>query len=172
MQIRTWEMHHTAEYGIAAHWKYKLGLTGQGSLEERLSWVRQILEDQKESDRCYRLGAYHQVPDFSQDTVFVFTPNGDVISLPVGSTVIDFAYAIHSAVGNRTIGAKVDKRIVPLDYQIQNGQIIEILTTKEMGRGPSRDWLKIVKTSEARNKIRQWFKKNAGRKIFRKAGQK
>ena len=158
VQIRTWEMHHTAEYGIAAHWKYKLGLTGQGSLEERLSWVRQILEDQKESDDATDLVRTIK-SDLSQDTVFVFTPNGDVISLPVGSTVIDFAYAIHSAVGNRMIGAKVDKRIVPLDYQIQNGQIIEILTTKEMGRGPSRDWLKIVKTSEARNKIRQWFKK-------------
>lgn len=144
-----------AEYGIAAHWKYKLGITKRaGSLDQRLSWVRKVLDSDDATDLVYSIKS-----DLSQDTVFVFTPNGDVISLPVGSTVIDFAYAIHSAVGNRMIGAKVDKRIVPLDYKVQNGQIVEIMTTKEIGKGPSRDWLKIVKTSEARNKIRQWFKK-------------
>ncbi len=159
VQIRTWEMHHMAEYGIAAHWKYKLGITKRaGSLDQRLSWVRKVLDNEKDSDDATDL-VYTIKSDLSQDTVFVFTPNGDVISLPVGSTVIDFAYAIHSAVGNRMIGAKVDKRIVPLDYRVQNGQIVEIMTTKEIGKGPSRDWLKIVKTSEARNKIRQWFKK-------------
>lgn len=159
VQIRTWEMHHMAEYGIAAHWKYKLGMNDQQrSMEDRLKWVRQMLENQKDNDDATDLVRTIK-SDLSQETVFVFTPNGDVISLPAGSTVIDFAYAIHSAVGNRMVGAKVDKRIVPLDYAVQNGQIVEILTTKEMGKGPSRDWLGLVKTSEARNKIRQWFKK-------------
>ncbi len=159
VQIRTWEMHHTAEYGIAAHWKYKLGLGAKGadSLEQRLAWIRQMLENQKDNEDATDLVRTIK-SDLAPDEVFVFTPKGDVISLPSGSTVIDYAYAIHSAVGNRMIGAKVDKRIVPLDYKVKTGEIIEILTSKET-RGPSRDWLKIVKTSEARNKIRAWFKK-------------
>ena len=158
VQIRTWEMHHTAEYGIAAHWKYKLGISRGDSLEQRLSWIRQMLENQKESG--YATDIVRTIKsDLAPEEVFVFTPKGEVINLPSGSTVIDFAYAIHSAVGNRMVGAKVDKKIVPIDYKVKTGEIIEILTTKEVGRGPSRDWLKIVKTSEARNKIRQWFKR-------------
>lgn len=158
VQIRTWEMHHTAEYGIAAHWKYKLGISRGDSLEQRLSWIRQMLENQKESGDATDLVRTIK-SDLAPEEVFVFTPKGEVINLPSGSTVIDFAYAIHSAVGNRMVGAKVDKKIVPIDYKVKTGEIIEILTTKEVGRGPSRDWLKIVKTSEARNKIRQWFKR-------------
>ena len=158
VQIRTWDMHHTAEYGIAAHWKYKLGISRGDSLEQRLSWIRQMLENQKESGDATDLVRTIK-SDLAPEEVFVFTPKGEVINLPSGSTVIDFAYAIHSAVGNRMVGAKVDKKIVPIDYKVKTGEIIEILTTKEVGRGPSRDWLKIVKTSEARNKIRQWFKR-------------
>lgn len=158
VQIRTWEMHYTAEYGIAAHWKYKLGMTRSSSLDERLVWIRQMLENQKENEDATDIVRAIK-SDLAPEEVFVFTPKGQVISLPAGSTVIDFAYAIHSAVGNRMVGAKVDKRIVPIDYKVKTGEIIEILTTKEVGHGPSRDWLKIVKTSEARNKIRQWFKK-------------
>ncbi|HEX3039397.1 MAG TPA: bifunctional (p)ppGpp synthetase/guanosine-3',5'-bis(diphosphate) 3'-pyrophosphohydrolase [Caproiciproducens sp.] len=159
VQIRTWEMHHTAEYGIAAHWKYKLGLNGAkgDSLEQRLAWIRQMLENQKDNEDATDLVRTIK-SDLAPDEVFVFTPKGDVISLPSGSTVIDYAYAIHSAVGNRMTGAKVDKRIVPIDYRVKTGEIIEIITSKET-HGPSRDWLKIVKTSEARNKIRAWFKK-------------
>lgn len=158
VQIRTWEMHHTAEYGIAAHWKYKLGLTKSDSFEQRLMWVRQMLENQQDTVDSTELVRTIKT-DLAPEEVFVFTPKGDVISLPIGSTVIDFAYAIHSAVGNRMIGAKVDGRIVPIDYKVKTGEIIDVLTTKEENHGPSRDWLKIVKTSEARNKIRQWFKK-------------
>ncbi len=158
VQIRTWEMHHTAEYGIAAHWKYKLGLTKGDTLENRLVWIRQMLENQKDNEDATDLVRTIK-SDLAPEEVFVFTPKGEVISLPSGSTVIDFAYAIHSAVGNRMIGAKVDKRIVPIDYKVKTGEIVEILTTKEPDHGPSRDWLNIVKTSEARNKIRQWFKK-------------
>ena len=162
VQIRTWEMHHTAEYGIAAHWKYKLGMSSKDSdnaaLDDRLAWIRQMLENQAESEDVTDL--VHSIKsDLIPEEVFVFTPRGDVINLPLGSTVIDFAYAIHSAVGNRMIGAKVDKRIVPLDYKVKTGEIIEILTTKEAGKGPNRDWLTLVRTSEARNKIRAWFKK-------------
>ena len=158
VQIRTWEMHHTAEYGIAAHWKYKLGLSSKGEdqFEKRLSWIRQMLDNEKDSEDATDLVRMIK-SDLVPEEVFVFTPRGDVINLPAGSTVIDFAYAIHSAVGNRMIGAKVDKRIVPLDYRVKTGEIVEVLTSKE-ARGPSRDWLKIVKTSEARNKIRTWFK--------------
>ena len=162
VQIRTWEMHHTAEYGIAAHWKYKLGMSARdadnAALDDRLAWIRQMLENQAESEDVTDL--VHSIKsDLIPEEVFVFTPTGDVINLPLGSTVIDFAYAIHSEVGNRMIGAKVDKRIVPLDYKVKTGEIIEILTTKEAGRGPNRDWLTLVRTSEARNKIRAWFKK-------------
>ena len=158
VQIRTWEMHHTAEYGIAAHWKYKLGLTKSDSFEQRLMWVRQMLENQQDTVDSTELVRTIKT-DLAPEEVFVFTPKGDVISLPIGSTVIDFAYAIHSAVGNRMIGAKVDGRIVPIDYKVKTGEIIEILTTKEAGKGPNRDWLTLVRTSEARNKIRAWFKK-------------
>ena len=162
VQIRTWEMHHTAEYGIAAHWKYKLGMSAKESdsaaLDDRLAWIRQMLENQAESEDVTDL--VHSIKsDLIPEEVFVFTPRGDVINLPLGSTVIDFAYAIHSEVGNRMIGAKVDKRIVPLDYKVKTGEIIEVLTTKEAGKGPNRDWLTLVRTSEARNKIRAWFKK-------------
>ena len=159
VQIRTWEMHHTAEYGIAAHWKYKEGVANKDNRsDERLAWIRQLLESQKESDDVEEIVRTIK-SDLAPEEVFVVSPKGDVISLPVGSTVIDFAYAIHSAVGNRMIGAKVDGRIVPIDYQVKTGEIVEILTTSQQGHGPSRDWLKIVKTSEARSKIRSWFKK-------------
>ena len=159
VQIRTWEMHYTAEYGIAAHWKYKLGMgSGRGdSMDERLAWVRQMLEEQKETGDATEIIRTIK-SDLAPEEVFVFTPKGKVISLPVGSTVIDFAYAIHSAVGNRMVGAKVNNRIVPIDHKVQTGEIIEIITGPE-NRGPSRDWLNIVKTSEAKNKIRNWFKK-------------
>ena len=156
VQIRTWEMHHTAEYGIAAHWKYKLGLSKKDSLEEKVAWIRKMLENQADDDATDILRNIKT--DLASDDVFVFTPKGDVIDLPLGSTVIDVAYAIHSAVGNRMTGAKVDGKIVPIDYKIKTGEIVEIITKKE-GGAPNRDWLKIVKTSEARSKIRQWFKR-------------
>ena len=158
VQIRTWDMHHTAEYGIAAHWKYKLGMSGKAKFEERLSWIRQLLVSQKESDDVEDIVNTIK-SDFVPDEVFAFTPKGDVISLPMGSCIIDFAYAIHSGVGNRMIGAKVDGRIKPLDHKINNGEIIEILTTSAQGKGPNRDWLKIARTTSAKQKIRQWFKK-------------
>ena len=157
VQIRTWDMHYTAEYGIAAHWKYKLGIQRKDKLEDRLAWIRQFIESQKDVDDVEDIVRSIKT-DLSSDDVFVFTPRGDVLTLPVGSTVIDFAYAIHSAVGNRMIGAKVDGRIVPLDYQVKTGEIVEVLTGPK-GKGPSRDWLSIVKTGEARNKIRSWYKK-------------
>ncbi|MBQ9082804.1 MAG: bifunctional (p)ppGpp synthetase/guanosine-3',5'-bis(diphosphate) 3'-pyrophosphohydrolase, partial [Clostridia bacterium] len=160
VQIRTWDMHHTAEYGIAAHWKYKLGMKDgkQDALEDRVAWIRRLLENQSEDGDATELISSIKT-DIAPEEVFVFTPKGDVIRLPMGATVIDFAYAIHSAVGNRMVGAKVGNRIVPIDYQVKIGDVIEILTTKEAGQGPSRDWLNIVKTSEAKTKIRQWFKK-------------
>ena len=158
VQIRTWDMHKTAEFGIAAHWKYKLGLKGKQSIEERLAWVRQLLETQKEADDVKDIVRTIK-SDFVPEEVFVFTPKGDVIDLPSGATVIDFAYAIHSAVGTKMVGAKVGGRIVPLDYKVQTGDIVEILTSSQPGKGPSRDWLNIVKTSSARTKIRAWFKK-------------
>ena len=147
-----------AEYGIAAHWKYKAGITGSGDkLDERLAWVRQLLESQRSSADATDLLSDIK-SDLLPEEVFAFTPRGDVINLPAGATTIDFAYAIHSAVGNRMIGAKVNNRIVPIDHKVQTGEIIEIITGPE-NRGPSRDWLNIVKTSEAKNKIRNWFKK-------------
>ena len=159
VQIRTRDMDRQAEYGIAAHWKYKAGLTSGGSdkLDERLAWVRQLLESQRSSADATDLLSDIK-SDLLPEEVFAFTPRGDVINLPAGATVIDFAYAIHSAVGNRMIGAKVNNRIVPIDHQVVTGEIIEIITGPE-NRGPSRDWLNIVKTSEAKNKIRNWFKK-------------
>lgn len=158
IQIRTWAMHYTAEYGIAAHWKYKEGIKGKDKLEDRLAWVRQMLEAQKESEGAEDI-IKNIKTDLTPEEIYVFTPKGDVKCLPVGSTVVDFAYAIHSAVGNKMIGAKADGRIVGLDYKIKNGQIIEILTTKSINHGPNKDWLNIAKTSEARSKIRSWFKK-------------
>ena len=158
VQIRTWDMHHTAEYGIAAHWKYKLGINGTVKFEERLAWIRQLLENQSETEDVEDIVTTIK-SDLVPEEVFVFTPKGDVFSLPMGATVIDFAYAIHSAVGNKMVGAKVDGRIVPLDYNVKTGEIVEIMTSSQQGKGPSRDWLNIVKTSQARSKIRQWFKK-------------
>ena len=158
VQIRTWDMHHTAEYGIAAHWKYKAGVTGRDKLEEGHAGIRQVVEHQKEAEDAGDIVRSIK-SDLSPEEVFVFTPKGDVISLPVGSTVIDFAYAIHTEVGNRMIGAKIDGRIVALDTPVRTGQIIEVVTTNAKDHAPSRDWLKIVKTTEARNKIRNWYKK-------------
>ncbi len=158
VQIRTKEMHMTAEYGIAAHWKYKLGLNSKSTMDEQLAWIRKMLENQQDNHDPARLIKDIKT-DLSSDEVFVYTPRGKIINLPSGSTVIDVAYAIHSEVGNRMLGAKANYRIVPIDYVVKTGDIIEILTGKEGSVGPSRDWLKIVKTSEARNKIRQWFKR-------------
>ena len=157
VQIRTEEMHHEAEYGLAAHWKYKSGEKSGAEIDEKLRWIAQLLEsdentrDPDEFMRSFKTDIFH-------DETFVFTPKGDVISLPLGSTVIDFAYAIHSAVGNKMVGAKINGVIVPIDRVPNNGEIIEILTSSS-SKGPSRDWLKIVKTGQARTKIRQWFKK-------------
>jgi len=179
IQIRTWEMHKTAEYGIAAHWKYKekVDLKKDKKLEERLSWLRQILEwqkdlkDPKEFMENLKIGLF-------QDEVFTFTPKGDVKILPSGSTPIDFAYLIHTDVGHRCMGAKVNKKIIPLDYKLKSGDIVEILTSKS-SRGPSRDWLKIAKTSGAKNRIRIWFKKEMreeniqkGKELFEKEMEK
>ena len=158
IQIRTWDMHYTAEYGIAAHWKYKAGIQGKEKMEERLAWIRQIIESQQESEDAEDLVKTIKT-DLGSEEVFVFTPKGDVKSLPLGSTVIDFAYAIHSAVGNRMVGARVDGRMVPLDYQVKTGQIVDIITTNSPSHEPNREWLKLAKTSEARSKIRAWFKK-------------
>lgn len=157
IQIRTWEMHIVAEKGIAAHWKYKEGASGYSSVDSKLAWVRQLLEMQKEmidEDDFMRTLKI----DLFADEVFVFTPKGDVINMPAGSTPIDFAFAIHSAIGCKMMGAKINGKLVSIDYTLQNGDIIEILTSSSI-HGPSRDWLKIVKTSQARNKINQWFKR-------------
>jgi GTP pyrophosphokinase len=157
IQIRTWEMHRTAEYGIAAHWRYKEGRsTTDKEFEEKLSWLRQLLEWQREM-RDPREFMESLKIDLFADRVYVFTPKGDVVELPAGSVPIDFAYHVHTAIGHQCVGAKVNGRIVPLDYKLQTGDIVEILTAK--GGKPSRDWLAIVKTSQARNRIRQWFKK-------------
>lgn len=158
VQIRTWEMHQTAEFGIAAHWKYKEGIKGKDKDDNRLAWIRHIIETQQESNDAEEIVRTIK-NDLAPEDVFAFTPKGDMISLPVGSTVIDFAYAIHTQVGHRMCGAKVDKKMVSYDYQIKTGEIIEILTTNVAGHGPSRSWLNICKTSEARTKIRSWFKK-------------
>ena len=160
IQIRTYEMHRTAEYGIAAHWKYKEAANGNavGGEEEKLSWLRQILEWQRDmSDNKEFMSLLKSDLDLFSDTVFCFTPSGDVKNLPNGSTPIDFAYSVHSAVGNKMIGAKVNGKLVPIDYKIQNGDRIEIITSQN-SRGPSRDWLNIVKSTQAKNKINQWFR--------------
>ena len=154
VQIRTWEMHETAEYGIAAHWKYKQG-TGSGE-EKDFEWVRRLLESQQDSDADEYIQSLKI--DMFDDEVFVFTPKGRIVSLPAGSTPIDFAYAIHSGVGNAMVGAKVNNRIAGIDSPLKNGDIVEILTSKS-AKGPSRDWLNICKSNQARTKIKQWFKK-------------
>ena len=157
VQIRTREMHHIAEYGVAAHWKYKSGASSKEEMDKKLEWIAKLIEtednvrDPEEFIHALKTDIFH-------DEVFVFTPKGDVIAMPQGATVIDFAYSIHSAVGNKMIGAKINGMIVPIDRVVQNGEIVEILTSSST-KGPSRDWLNIVKTSEARSKIRQWFKK-------------
>ena len=157
VQIRTRKMDEQAEYGVAAHWKYKEGLDGHDKLDERLAWVSQLLENQRVSEDSGNL-LHDLKSDLLPEEVFAFTPKGDVINLPTGATCIDFAYAIHSAVGNRMVGCKVNNRIVPIDHQVATGEIIEVITGPA-DKGPSRDWLKIVKTSEAKSKIRNWFKK-------------
>ena len=154
VQIRTWEMHETAEYGIAAHWKYKQG-TGSGS-EKDFEWVRRLLESQQDSDADEYIQSLKI--DMFDDEVFVFTPKGRIVPLPSGSTPIDFAYAIHSGVGNAMVGAKVNNRITNIDATLKNGDIVEILTSKA-AKGPSRDWLNICKSNQARTKIKQWFKR-------------
>ncbi|MBQ8215613.1 MAG: bifunctional (p)ppGpp synthetase/guanosine-3',5'-bis(diphosphate) 3'-pyrophosphohydrolase [Clostridia bacterium] len=158
VQIRTKEMHHIAEYGIAAHWKYKTGTKeSKEDIDKKLEWISKIIEgdeyvkDPDEFLRSLKIDLFH-------DDIFVFTPKGDVITLPVGANIIDFAYAIHSAVGNKMTGAKINGAIAPIDTELENGQIVEIITSSS-AKGPSRDWLKMVKTAEARNKIRQWYKK-------------
>ncbi len=160
VQIRTWEMHYTAEYGVAAHWKYKMGASASTSLREgdenTFAWIRRLLESQQESDAS---DFFHSLKvDMFADDVFVFSPKGDVINLPAGATPIDFAYSIHSDIGNRMVGAKVNGRIVTYDYVLQNGDIVEIRTSKS-APGPSRDWLNTAKSNSARTKIKQWFKK-------------
>ena len=155
VQIRTWEMHETAEYGIAAHWKYKQGGNGAGT-EKDFEWVRRLLESQQDTDAEDYVSSLKI--DMFDDEVFVFTPKGKIVSLPAGSTPIDFAYAIHSGVGNSLVGAKVNNRIVNIDTALQNGDIVEIITSKT-AKGPSRDWLNICKSNQARTKIKQWFKK-------------
>ena len=161
IQIRTFEMHRTAEYGIAAHWKYKEGLDGsteKASEEEKLSWLRQILEWQRDmSDNHEFLSLLKSDLDLFADSVYCFTPSGDVKNLPNGSTPIDFAYAIHSAVGNKMVGARVNGKLVTIDYKIKNGDRIEIITSQN-SKGPSRDWLALAKSTQAKNKINQWFK--------------
>ena len=156
VQIRTWDMHQTAEYGIAAHWKYKEGKDGKVADEEKFAWVRRLLESQQDSDAQDFFQALKV--DMFSDEVFVFTPTGDIVNLPAGSTPIDFAYSIHSEVGNRMTGAIVNNRMVPYTHILGNGDIVRILTSNA-SKGPSRDWLEIIKSPEARNKIRQWFKK-------------
>ncbi|MBQ3948606.1 MAG: bifunctional (p)ppGpp synthetase/guanosine-3',5'-bis(diphosphate) 3'-pyrophosphohydrolase [Ruminococcus sp.] len=158
VQIRTWDMHETAEYGIAAHWKYKEGIQGKDKMEQRLAWVRQVIEAQQTSDDVEEIVRIIKT-DLAPEDIVVMTPKGMSICLPINSTVIDFAYRIHTEIGHKTVGAKVDGRIVPLDYKLQTGQICEIITSKDPEKGPNRAWLNIVQTNEARSKIRSWFKK-------------
>ena len=158
VQIRTWEMHRMAEYGIAAHWKYKEGIKSNSKDDKRLAWIRQIIESQQESNDVEEIVRAIK-NDLAPEEIYAFTPKGDMITLPLGSTVIDFAYAIHTQVGHRMCGAKADKKMVSFDYQIKTGQIIEIITTNAPNHGPSRSWLNICKTNEAKSKIRSWFKK-------------
>lgn len=177
IQIRTWDMHRTAEYGIAAHWRYKEGDKGDTSFDRKLSWLRQMLEWQHELRDTKEFMENLKI-DLFTDVVFVFTPQGDVIELPAGAVPVDFAYRVHTQVGHRCIGAKVNNRIVPLDYKLKNGDIVEILTSKQ-SHGPSRDWLNIIKTSQARARIKQWFRKehrseniSKGRELLEKEAKK
>ncbi len=156
VQIRTWEMHRTAEYGIAAHWRYKEGVKGDAEFEEKLSWLRQLLEWQQDLKDAHEFMENLKI-DLFTDEVFVFTPKGDVIDLPAGAIPLDFAYRIHTDIGHRCVGAKVNGRLVPLEYTLSTGDIVEIVTSKQ--GNPSRDWLKMVKSSQAKSKIRSWFKK-------------
>ena len=158
VQIRTWDMHYTAEYGIAAHWKYKEGIQGKDNLENRLAWIRQIIEAQQETDEVEEIVRTIK-SDLAPEETFAFTPKGDIITLPLGATIIDFAYAIHTEVGNRMKGAKVDGKLVSLDYKLSTGEIVEILTSNSDDHGPNRAWLDICTTNEAKSKIRSWFKK-------------
>ncbi len=158
VQIRTVEMHNTAQYGIAAHWKYKAGINKATAGEQRFDWIRQLLERQQEADDVEQIADAIKT-DLAPDDVYVFTPKGDVISLPLGATVIDFAYAIHTQVGHKMTGAKVGGRMVSFDYVVKTGDIVEILTAGSANNGPNRNWLDIAKTSEAKGKIRSWFKK-------------
>ncbi|MBO8125833.1 MAG: bifunctional (p)ppGpp synthetase/guanosine-3',5'-bis(diphosphate) 3'-pyrophosphohydrolase [Firmicutes bacterium] len=177
VQIRTWEMHRTAEYGVAAHWKYKEGKTGTDvEFEKKVAWLRQLLEWQRETKDIDDFMETLRI-DLFEDEVFVFTPKGDVKTLPAGSTPVDFAYSVHTDIGHHTVGAKVNGKIVPLDYKLKNGEFVEILTSKN-GR-PSRDWLSIVKTSKARSKIRSWLREQnrermmlKGREILERHAQK
>src|SRR6056297_191373 len=166
VQIRTYEMHKTAEYGIAAHWRYKEGKVGDEKFEEKLSWLRRLLEWQKDLQEPQEFMETLKI-DLFEDEVFVFTPQGDVVSLPSGGTPVDFAYHIHTEVGHSCVGAKVNGKIVPLEYQLENSDIVEILTSKKSS-GPSRDWLNFVKTSRARSKIKHWFKKQRRDEIIDK----
>ena len=158
VQIRTWDMHETAEYGIAAHWKYKEGIQGKDKMDQRLAWVRQVIEAQQTSDDVEEIVRIIKT-DLDPEDIVVMTPKGMAVSLPINSCVIDFAYRIHTQIGHKTFGAQVDGKIVPLDYKLQTGQICEIITSKDAEKGPNRAWLNIVQTSEARSKIRSWFKK-------------
>ena len=158
VQIRTVEMHNTAQYGVAAHWKYKAGISGNVSGETRFDWIRQLLERQQEADDVEAIADAIKT-DLSPDEVFVFTPKGDVVALPTGATVLDFAYHIHTQVGNKMTGAKVGGRMVSFDYVVHTGEIVEILTSGSPNYGPNRNWIEIAKTTEAKSKIRSWFKK-------------
>ena len=158
VQIRTVEMHNTAQYGVAAHWKYKAGISGNVSGEKRFDWIRQLLERQQEADDVEAIADAIKT-DLSPDEVFVFTPKGDVVALPTGATVLDFAYHIHTQVDNKMTGAKVGGRMVSFDYVVHTGEIVEILTSGSPNYGPNRNWIEIAKTTEAKSKIRSWFKK-------------
>ena len=166
VQIRTWDMHKTAEYGIAAHWKYKEGIQGKDKMEEGLSWVRKILDAQKSSDDPDEILSTLKI-DLSPDIIMVMTPKGEAISLPAGATPIDFAYKIHTQIGHKMMCAKVEGKMVQLDTKLQTGQICEIITSKDPNKGPNRAWMSIAKTSEAKAKIRAWFKKKTDRKILK-----
>ncbi len=177
IQIRTYEMHEVAEFGIAAHWKYKGGKAQGKDVDNKLDWLRQLLEWQKDLKDPKEFIDTLKI-DFFDDEVFVFTPNGDVVDLPEGSTPVDFAYRVHTGVGNTCVGAKVDSRIVPLNYKLKNGNIVEIITQKS-STGPSRDWLKFVKSPRARQKIKQWFKSKEkdisiekGKELFEREAKK
>lgn len=158
VQIRTWDMHVSAEYGVAAHWKYKEGIKKRDRMDERLAWVRQVIEAQQTSDDVEEIVNIIK-NDLSPEEIVVMTPRGDSITLPQNATVLDFAYRIHTEIGHKTIGAKVDGKMVALDYSLKTGEICEILTTKDPSKGPSRAWQQIVQTNEAKSKIRSWFKK-------------